>query len=133
MINVVLVSHGDLCAQLIKSAAMIAGEAEGVYSVPLYPGETPEEFEKKLNEVLEKIGDEETFILMDIFSGTPYNVSARQVLRDNVQCVTGANLPMLIELLMTRDYNTLSELAEQITQSGIESIKNLKPLFKPES
>jgi len=130
MINVVLVSHGDLSVQLIKSAAMIAGEAEGVYSVSLYPGETPEFFEQKLNEVLEKIGDEETFILMDIFSGTPYNVSAKQVLRDNVECVTGANLPMLIELLMTRDYSTLSELAEQITQSGQESIKNLKPMFK---
>lgn len=131
MINVVLVSHGDLSAQLIKSAAMIAGDAEGVYSVSLYPGETPEYFEQKLNEVLEKIGNEDTFILMDIFCGTPYNVSAKQVLRDNVQCVTGANLPMLIELLMTRDYSTLSELAEQITQSGQESIKNLKPLFKP--
>lgn len=130
MINVVLVSHGDLSSQLIKSAEMIAGESEGVFSVSLYPGETPEDFEKKLNLVLAKIGDEETIILMDIFSGTPYNVSARQVLRDNVECITGANLPMLIELLMTRDGSSLSELAESITLAGQESIKNLKPMFK---
>ncbi len=130
MIYVVLVSHGDLSSQLIKSAEMIAGESEGVYSVSLYPGETPEDFEKKLNLVLDKIGDEETIILMDIFSGTPYNVSARQVMRDNVECITGANLPMLIELLMTRDGSSLSELAESISQAGQESIKNLKPMFK---
>jgi PTS system mannose-specific IIA component len=131
MINVVLVSHGDLGAQFIKSAEMIAGESENVYSVSLYPGETPEMFENKLNVVLEKIGDEDTLILMDIFSGTPYNVSVKQVLRDNVECVTGVNLPMFIELLMSRDGSSLSELAESIAQSGQESIKNLKPLFKP--
>ncbi len=131
MINVVLVSHGEFSSQLIKSAEMIAGEAEGVYSVCLFPGETPEDFENKLNIVLEKIGDEETLTLMDIFSGTPYNVSVKQILRDNVECITGVNLPMFIELLMSREDSSLSELAELAVQAGIDSIKNLKPLFKP--
>jgi mannose/fructose/sorbose-specific phosphotransferase system IIA component len=130
VINVVLVSHGDLGAQLIRSAEMIAGECEGVFSVSLYPGETPEQFESKLQKVLEPITSQETIILMDIFSGTPYNVASRQILKDNVECITGANLPMLIELLMMREGIQLSELAVNITQAGQDSVKNLKPLFR---
>lgn len=129
MINVVVVSHGELCKQLICSAEMIAGEAEGVFSVPLLPGDTPETFEKKLLDTLDPIEGQDTIILMDIFSGTPYNISARQVLKPNVECITGANLPMLIELLMTRDGANLSDLASTITDVGKDSVKNLKPMF----
>jgi PTS system mannose-specific IIA component len=130
MINVVLVSHGDLGKQLIQSAEMIAGHWKGVYSVSLYPGDTPEDFGRKLNETLEPIKGQETIILMDIFSGTPYNVSVKQILNNNVECITGANLPMLIELLMTRDEYSLNKLAVSITKVGQKSVKNLKPMFK---
>jgi mannose/fructose/sorbose-specific phosphotransferase system IIA component len=130
MINIVVVSHGNLAIELINSAEMIAGEAENVYAITLQPGETPEMFEQKLNEVMETVCDQETLILIDIFSGTPYNVTARQVLKNQVDCVTGANLPMLIEAILSREDMTVSELAETIFQVGLNSVKNLKPMLK---
>ena len=130
MINIVVVSHGNLAEQLIKSAEMIAGEAENVYSVTLQPGDDPAAFGQKVDAVMEEIGDQETLILIDIFSGTPYNVTARQVLKDQVECITGANLPMLIEAMLSREDTTVSELAESISNVGADSVKNLKPLLK---
>lgn len=130
MINIVVVSHGNLSEQLIKSSAMIAGEAENLFALTLQPGDKPEDFAQKVDETMAKIGDEETLILIDILCGTPYNITARQVLKDNVECVTGANLPMLIEAILSRDCMPVSELAETITGVGADSVKNLKPFLK---
>ena len=130
MINVVLVSHGELGDALIRAAEMIAGPAERVFSVPLLPGESPESFGDELAVALQEIEGEETLVLIDLFGGTPYNVAARRVLQENVECVTGANLPMLLELLMSRDDAPLPEMAESIAQAGQESVKNLGPMLK---
>ena len=130
MINIVLVSHGELGDALIQATEMIAGPTERLFSVPLLPGESPEGFGEKLNAALQEIAGEETLVLIDLFGGTPYNVAARQVIEENVECVTGANLPMLLELVMSRDDATLSELAEEIARAGQESVKNLGPMLR---
>jgi PTS system mannose-specific IIA component len=130
MINIVVVSHGNLAAELIKSAEMIAGETQDVYYVTLHPGDTPESFQEKIDATMAKIEGKETLILIDIFSGTPYNITAKQLLKDNVECVTGANLPMLIEAILSREDANVVELAESISQAGIDSVKNLKPMLR---
>jgi PTS system mannose-specific IIA component len=130
MINIVIVSHGDLGDALIRAAEMIVGSTEGLCSVSLLPDESPEGFGEKLEAALLEIEGQETLILIDLFGGTPYNVSARQVLKENVECVTGANLPMLLELVTSRDDATLSELAKDIAQAGQESVKNLGPMLR---
>lgn len=129
MIHLLVVSHGDLAKELIKSSEMIAGEAEDVHAVTLQPGETPEQFQAKVDQVMDAIGENETLILIDIFSGTPYNITARQVLKENVECVTGVNLPMLIEAILSREDEKVSDLAETISQAGANSVKNLKPML----
>ena len=137
MINIVIVSHGDLGQALIRAAEMICGPAERVFAVSLLPGEAPEGFGDKLAEALRPIEGEETLVLVDFFGGTPYNVSAHELQRPNVECVTGANLPMLLELITARDVApcgpeelSLSELAASIAQAGQDSIRNLGPMLR---
>ncbi len=129
MVNIVIVSHADLGDALIRAAEMIAGQAEGLYSVSLFPGDSPEGLGEKLEAALQEIEGQETLVLIDLFGGTPYNVAACQVLKENVECVTGANLPMLLELIMSRDGASLPELAKEIAQAGQESVKNLGPML----
>ena len=57
-------------------------------------------------------------------------MAARQVIEDNVECVTGVNLPMLLELVTSRDDAVLPEMAEEIAQAGRESVKNLGPMLR---
>ncbi len=130
MINIVVVSHADLGDALIRAAEMITGPTEGLYSISLFPGDSPENLEEKLEAVLREIKGQDTLVLIDLFGGTPYNVAARQVLKENVECLTGANLPMLLELVMSRDDASLSELAEDIARAGQESVKNLGPMLR---
>ncbi|MBL7065597.1 MAG: PTS sugar transporter subunit IIA [Anaerolineae bacterium] len=129
MINIVIVSHGDLGDALIRATEMIAGPIERLLSVPLLPDESPEGFEDKLSTALRGIEGEETLVLVDLPGGTPYNVVARHVLQGNVECVTGVNLPMLLELVTSRDETLLAELAEAIAQTGQEAIRNVGPML----
>jgi PTS system mannose-specific IIA component len=129
MINVVIISHGDLGDALIRATEMITGPAERLFSVPLLPDESPEGFGEKLAAVLREIEGEETLVLIDLLGGTPCNVAAWQALKGNVECLTGVNLPMLLELVTSRDHASLPELAETIARAGRESIKNLGPML----
>lgn len=130
MINIVIVSHADLGDALIRATEMIVGQTEGLYAVSLLPGDSPENFGEKLEAALQEIEGQEILVLIDLFGGTPYNVAARQVLKENVECITGANLPILLELVMSRDGASLPELAEEIAQAGQESVRNLGPMLR---
>ena len=129
MINVVVVTHGDFGEALIRAAEMIVGPQEAVRAVALLPGESPDGFGDKLDVALGDLQGQDTLILIDLFGGTPCNVSARKVLELNVEVVTGLNMAMLIEALTSRDRASLSELAAQVTEAGQKSVTNLKPLL----
>lgn len=130
MISIVLVSHGDLGAALIRSAEMIMGPVEQVFAVSLLPEEAPESFGAKLAAALAGFEGQDVLVLIDLFGGTPYNVAARLVLDGNRECVTGANLPMLLEVLSAREFSTLEELAATAAQAGQDSVKNLGPMLR---
>jgi mannose/fructose/sorbose-specific phosphotransferase system IIA component len=109
---------------------MIMGPTEQLLSVPLLPGEAPEGFGAKLSAALAGIAGQDTLVLIDLFGGTPYNVAARLVLSGNCECVTGANLPMLLEVLSAREDSSLEELAATAAQAGQDSVKNLGPMLR---
>ena len=130
MINIVVVSHGDLGEALIRSAEMIVGPAKNASAISLQPDDSPASFKERFEQRLESLEGEETLILIDLFGGTPYNVVAREALKEHVECITGVNLPMMLELLVCAETATAAELAESITQAGKDSVRNLGPLLK---
>jgi len=67
MINIVIVSHGDLGDALIRATEMITGPTERLFSVPLLPDESPEGLGEKLAAVLREIEGQETLVLIDLF------------------------------------------------------------------
>ena len=71
-------------------------------------------------------------VFVDLLGGTPFN-QAMMISQDiaDVEVVTGTNLPMLIELLLTRGAgSTLEELAGQAVEVGKAGIvhKKLEPV-----
>jgi len=129
MINVVVVTHGDFGKALICSAEMIVGAQENVRAVALLPEESPAGFGDKLDAALADLDGQETLLLIDLFGGTPCNVSSRKVLQPNTEVITGMNMAMLIEALTSRDDMPLSELVVQVVEAGQKAVVNLKPLL----
>lgn len=122
MIKIVLISHGPFCEGLLKSVEMIAGPQEDIVALPLNPGENPDDYRIRLNDVVE----DNTLILCDLKGGTPYNSAAFISKNYDVSLVAGMNIPMVITLVTSRvNESTRKELITLITSPtniGIEEI-----------
>ncbi|MDU6411506.1 MAG: PTS mannose transporter subunit IIAB [Yersiniaceae bacterium] len=135
-IAIVIGTHGLAAEQLLKTAEMILGTQENVTSIDFVPGENAETLIEKYRE---KIKDLETsegvLFLVDVWGGSPFNAASRIAHdEEQVDVVTGVNIPMLTETFMARDDNpTLAELAALAMESGRAGVRSLKtPEPEPE-
>ena len=131
MIGIIVVSHGTLSEHLVSAASLILGEVKDVKAVTFLARESLEDLRKKTNEAAKDFTTDGCLILTDIMGGSATNVSIELVKsREDVYVVTGVNLPMLLEAINSRETTDLKSLAEQVSNSGVRSIINLKDYFE---
>lgn len=124
MVGIVLVTHGNLGAELIRTAEGIVGPFPGVQVVTIEAKDSMELIRKKLEKAIaaEDQGDG-VLVLTDMFGGTPANLALSFLDEHRVEVVTGVNLPMLLKLGTSReDPATVGEVAHTITGYGQKNI-----------
>lgn len=131
MINILVMSHGELAESICSSAEMIIGEQENLKSVIFNPGESldalVEKFKKALNEF---DNDFPHLVFVDIFGGSPSNATAL-LLAENykLNIISGVNLPMLLEALSERENTAPDTLVKQLIVTGNEAIIDITKMF----
>ena len=76
MIGVLIVTHGNLGAELIKAAELIKGSLEGIVPVSVDQTKGMEEVKKEITSALKKLDKGKgVLVLTDLFGGTPSNIS----------------------------------------------------------
>lgn len=115
MIGIVVVTHGQLAAELVQSARTIVGEIPQIASVSIGWSDDVPAAREAIGKAISSVG-RPVLILTDMFGGTPTNVSL-PFLSDDVEIVTGVNLPMLIKLTGRRE-GPLAEVAREIRDQG---------------
>jgi len=106
-LHVILSSHGLYAQEALNAAKMIIGEPRlGTHVVSVTEGRSMDECYEELSGIFEQIpADDEVIILVDIFGGTPSNITSMLLVgveaEDRVQAYSGFNLAVLIELLAT--------------------------------
>ena len=121
MVGFILTGHGQFSNGLASAIDMVAGDQPAFKIVP-FEGSQAASYGDDLRVAITEMRAEceGVVVFVDLLGGTPFNQAmmiASDV--DNVEIVTGTNLPMLIELLLTRSGgSTVSELAEQAVQIG---------------
>ena len=124
MIGVLLLSHGQLSKGIVHRAKMIACVYDNAARLSLMPGVSSDIFVEEVKTKIEKLdkGDG-VLVLTDMKGGTPFLCACRWLQGYNVAVVTGMNLPMVIEALMSNgDYTDLKEFADFVVESGKENI-----------
>lgn len=140
MIGFILTGHGQFSNGLKSAIDMVAGDQPAFQIVP-FEGSQAATYGDELRAAITDMRKEceGVLVFVDLLGGTPFNQSmliANDV--DNVEVVTGTNLPMLIELLLTRGAaGSLADLAEQavsVGQTGIvhKGIADVKPAASDE-
>ena len=122
-------THGRFGEELMKSAEMIAGEAENVFAFSLMPGMQPEEYRAMLEKQLEKLGDGKVLCLVDLFGGTPCTTCAILSKTYDMQVISGLNLAMYIEVTSQKGNYAVDELKSIGLATLRESCKDVVKLL----
>jgi len=131
MVAIIVGTHGSFSKQILRSAEMIFGLQENVSSVTFETGEGLDDLVEKYKNESEKLDCKDGILfLVDLFGGSPFNAASRIVTEnDNMDVLTGINLPMLLEIYGSRGFSKLEELVSIGKKAGAEGIKSLREVF----
>ncbi|WP_107689548.1 PTS sugar transporter subunit IIA [Coprothermobacter proteolyticus] len=130
MVGMLIVTHGRLGEGLLDAMQMIAGPQEKVDFVSLKEGDSIDELKERILSAVKMLDDGSgVLVFVDMFGASPSNAAA-YLLNENVEVITGVNLPMLLEIVSFRESSSLQELSANAMTAGVESIKNLTQLLR---
>jgi mannose/fructose-specific phosphotransferase system component IIA len=126
--GILLLSHGEFCSALLKSAELITGEAENVAALPLLKDADISDYGNTAMATFRAM-PEGSIVLFDMASGTPFNQMLLKSDGKAFPALCGMNLPMLIEAMSMREMMTGSELIKELQSSAQKSIVTLDYFF----
>ena len=113
---VIVISHGHLCEELIRSTAMVYGPLEEIEALPLEEGADPDTYREQLEAMIDR-HEGNVFVCVDIMGGTPFKSLAYAARTRKLAALAGINMPMLIDVLDNRDELQGAELAAQVSEN----------------
>jgi PTS system mannose-specific IIA component len=127
VIALIISTHGSFSEELVKSSEMIFGAQKNVGTVTFKPGEGTDNLVEKYTNLINELDCKDGILFMvDLFGGSPFNAASILALKnDNMEIVSGVNLPMLLEVFGCRDFSSLSELVSIAQDAGKDAIKQL--------
>jgi PTS system mannose-specific IIA component len=132
MIGGLIVTHGRLAIELVNAAEMIVGEIHHITAVSLGWHDDVDMATSMIEKALERVKTPDgVLILTDMFGGTPTNICSTFLDEDNVEIVTGVNLPMLIKFAQMGEGQKLSAAAKAVKEQGQSSIYIASQLLAP--
>jgi PTS system mannose-specific IIA component len=126
MVGVIIVAHMQLAEELLKVAQIITSSAlDNFMAVSINLDDDPDRAREKLLTAVKTVDNGEgIIIIVDMFGGTPSNLSLSLLTRGKIEIVTGANLPMIIEAASNSHKLSLHELVGMLTASGQREIRS---------
>ena len=129
----VIVTHGQVAGELLAAAETIVGVQSHITAVSIGWHDDVELAKDEIARAIKKVSDGAGVLLLtDMFGGTPTNISAMFLKEDEIEIVTGVNLPMIVKLASQNRETTLDEMAKQVEEQGKESIYRTQELLEPQ-
>ena len=125
MIGIVVVTHGQLAAELLNAAEMIVGDLPRFTAVSIGWHDDTENAREEIAQAIARVRQGQgqgVLIVTDMFGGTPSNLAMTFLGQDDVEVITGVNLPMLIKLAELTEQTSLLTAAREMREHGRHSI-----------
>jgi PTS system mannose-specific IIA component len=131
VIGVVVVTHGQLAAELLNAAEAIVGDLPQFAAVSIGWHDESEDAREEIRQAIARVqGDAGVLLLTDMFGGTPSNLGLTFLEPDRIEVVTGVNLPMLIKLTSLRESRDLLAVARELGETGRKAIHVASDLLR---
>jgi PTS system mannose-specific IIA component len=130
MVGAVLVTHAFICRELIATIEYLLGNIDGIVAVSIHADVDVFKARTKIWRAMKEVDQGDGVLVMtDLFGGTPSNLALSFLGNENVEVITGVNLPMLLTFCTRRSGMELAELAKAVQLSGTRSIARAKDLM----
>jgi len=131
--GMLVVTHGNLADELVRSANRIVGEIEGLEAVSIDWNDDVDEATERIGAAVRRVdGGHGVLLLTDMFGGTPTNLALSMLEPGKLEIITGVNLAMLIKFANQRSTGDLDSAASSIARQGRDSIQIASPMLTPE-
>mgnify|MGYP000736066215 CR=1 FL=1 len=124
MIGLIIATHGNSSVELIKGAEMFAGPLSQCRAWTLNPGMI---FKRgaDVRRIRRRIRSRRRSLDhgRSVWRNTFQPGNKNCLRRENVETVTGVNLPMIIQFVTERETQTLDELVESCIETAQDGIK----------
>ncbi|MGH9947794.1 MAG: PTS sugar transporter subunit IIA [Pyrinomonadaceae bacterium] len=119
----VVISHGQVANELLSAAETVVGELGHIAAVSIGWHDDVEAAQIEIERAIKHVSQGKGVLLMtDMFGGTPTNMAAMFIKDNEVELVTGVNLPMVLKLANQNGETTLAEVAKAVEEQGKQSI-----------
>lgn len=129
----VIVSHGRVANELLAATETIVGAQNHIAAVSIGWHDDVETARDEISRAIKQVSEDKGVLLLtDMFGGTPTNISAMFIVENEVEIVTGVNLPMVIKLAAQNKEMTLTEMAKAVEEQGRQAIYRTGELLEPQ-
>jgi len=130
----VLLSHGQVANELLTAAEAVVGEITHITAVSIGWHDDVDLVKSEIARAIEQVSSAGGVLLLtDMFGGTPTNIAATFLKENEVEIVTGVNLPMVIKLATMNERMPLDALAAEVEAQGRAAICRAGTLLEPQS
>lgn len=125
MIGIVVVTHGNLAEELISAVKFVLAQEPAVEmaAVSLDPEKGFDTFTETIQSAIDKVNSGSGILLVtDMFGGTPSNISLTFLEEEQLEVISGVNLPMLLKLSTIGEDVDLGEAIKIAEKAGKDNI-----------
>lgn len=129
----VLLSHGQVANELLTAAEAVVGDIAHITAVSIGWHDDVELVKSEIARAIDQVSSAGGVLLLtDMFGGTPTNIAVTFLKQNEVEIVTGVNLPMVIKLATMNERMPLDELAAEVETQGRDAICRVGTMLEPQ-
>lgn len=124
MLGMVLVTHGNIGAEMLNALTQIVGPQERAQAIGIAPDDDMEQCRNAIITAIKDVNSGQGVVLLtDMFGGTPSNLALSVMPKTNAVVLAGVNLPMLIKLTQLRAVSPLLDCVREAETAGRKYIQ----------
>ncbi len=123
----ILITHGPIGDAIIQATCTILGIDDGLHALDVTEMSI-EEITERLKSIINSPERQEqgVIVMASLLGGSCWNVSAAVAKEaQNVEVVSGVNLPMVLSFMTKREQMPVKELAQVLVNDGHRSVTKL--------
>lgn len=119
MKQILIATHGKMASGIRNTAELIAGKSDEITTIDAYVNQE-DNLEKQFKEYFKLHSNDRIIVFTDLMGGSVNQQLMGYAQQENVSVITGMNLPVLIQVMLTQEDVSEAELQQLVQESRTE-------------